>query len=54
MKSQMIVCSVPDRRKAEAVRSSLKGQVTPEVPASILQKHGNVTVYLDRESAALL
>jgi glucosamine-6-phosphate deaminase len=54
MKSNMIVCSVPDRRKAEAVRSSLKGQVTPDVPASILQKHENVTVYLDRESASLL
>jgi glucosamine-6-phosphate deaminase len=54
MKSKMIVCSVPDRRKAEAVRNSLKGPVTPDVPASILQKHGNVTVYLDRESASLL
>ena len=54
MKSKRIVCSVPDRRKAEAVRNSLKGSVTPDVPASILQKHGNVTVYLDRESAALL
>ena len=54
MKSQSIVCSVPDRRKAEAVRNSLKGPVTPDVPASILQKHANVTVYLDRESAALL
>ncbi len=54
MKSKMIVCSVPDRRKAEAVRNSLKGPVTPDVPASILQKHGNVTVYLDRDSASLL
>jgi glucosamine-6-phosphate deaminase len=54
MKSQSIVCSVPDRRKAEAVRNSLKGSVTPDVPASILQKHANVTVYLDRESASLL
>jgi glucosamine-6-phosphate deaminase len=54
MKSKLIVCSVPDRRKAEAVRNSLKGPVTPDVPASILQKHANVTVYLDRASASLL
>jgi glucosamine-6-phosphate deaminase len=54
MKSKTVVCSVPDRRKAEAVRNSLKGPVTPDVPASILQKHANVTVYLDRESASLL
>jgi glucosamine-6-phosphate deaminase len=54
IKSKLIVCTVPDRRKAEAVRNSLKGPVTPDVPASILQKHANVTVYLDRESASLL
>jgi glucosamine-6-phosphate deaminase len=54
MKSKLIVCSVPDRRKAEAVRNALKGPITPDVPASMLQKHANVTVYLDRESASLL
>jgi glucosamine-6-phosphate deaminase len=54
MKSKAIVCSVPDRRKAEAVRNSLKGPITPDVPASILQRHPSVTVYLDRESAAEL
>jgi glucosamine-6-phosphate deaminase len=54
MKSKAIVCTVPDKRKAEAVRNSLKGPVTPDVPASILQKHANVTVYLDGESSSLL
>ena len=45
---------VPDARKAEAVRGSLEGAVTPLVPASILQTHPNVTVYTDTRSAALL
>jgi glucosamine-6-phosphate deaminase len=54
MKSKSIVCTVPDQRKAEAVRNALKGTVTPDVPASILQKHQNVTIYLDRESSSLL
>jgi glucosamine-6-phosphate deaminase len=54
MKSRAIVCTVPDRRKAEAVRGALKGPVTRNVPASILQKHANVTVYLDQDSASLL
>ena len=54
MKSKAIVCTVPDKRKAEAVRNSVKGQVTPQVPASILQRHPNVNLYLDRESASLL
>jgi len=54
MKSKAIVCTVPDQRKAEAVKNALKGSVAPDVPASILQTHPNVTVYLDRESASLL
>jgi glucosamine-6-phosphate deaminase len=54
MKSETIVCSVPDRRKAEAVKNSLRGEVTPQVPASILQQHSKAVIYLDRESAALL
>jgi len=45
---------VPDRRKAEAVRASVEGPVTPQVPASILQTHPDTTLYLDPESASLL
>jgi glucosamine-6-phosphate deaminase len=54
MKSRTIVCTVPDQRKAEAVRKAIQGSVTPDVPASILQQHSNVTIYLDRQSASLL
>jgi glucosamine-6-phosphate deaminase len=49
-----IVCVVPDSRKAQAVRRCLEGPVSAEAPASILQTHGDTTVYLDRESSALL
>ena len=52
--STIIVCSVPDARKAIAVRNALKGPVTPDVPASILQQHPGTTLYLDSFSAALL
>lgn len=51
MKSRHIICSVPDARKAEAVRKSVKGAVTPEVPASILQQHPATWLYLDQQSA---
>jgi glucosamine-6-phosphate deaminase len=54
MKASAILCVVPDGRKAAAVQSSLEGEITPTVPASILRRHGAVTVYLDRDSAALL
>jgi glucosamine-6-phosphate deaminase len=52
--SRTIVCSVPDRRKAEAVRASVEGPVTPTVPASILQTHPHCSLHLDREAASLL
>ena len=54
MKSNAIICVVPDARKATAVKSSLEGEITPIVPASILRRHPCVTVYLDRDSAGLL
>jgi len=54
MKASTIICSVPDRRKAAAVKRAIAGPVTPQVPASILQEHPNATVYLDKESAAML
>ena len=52
--ARSLVCVVPDRRKAEAVRASLEGPLDPMVPASILRRHPDVTIYLDRESASLL
>lgn len=52
--ARSIVCVVPDKRKAEAVRASLEGPVDPMTPASILQRHPDITIYLDRESASLL
>lgn len=54
MKSGAIVCTVPDKRKAEAVRNAVKGEVTPQVPASILQRHECCTLYLDEPGASLL
>lgn len=54
MKSKAIVCSVPDARKAEAAKGAVEGEVTPVVPASILQQHPAATLYLDPDSASLL
>ena len=54
LKAELIVCSVPDERKARAVQRALEGTVTAEVPASILQEHKNTILFLDRDSASLL
>ncbi|GAA1357159.1 glucosamine-6-phosphate deaminase [Arthrobacter koreensis] len=40
--------------KAEALRAALRGPVSPECPASVLQLHGRVTVLADPAAASLL
>ena len=54
MKSRAIICTVPDERKAQAVRNSVEGEVSPKTPASILQKHNHCTLYLDNAAASQL
>jgi glucosamine-6-phosphate deaminase len=54
MKSKHIICSVPDGRKANAVKNTLEQKVSNIYPASILQTHAACTLYLDRMSAAFL
>ncbi len=54
MKSDNIVCSVPDQRKAQAVADCLTKPVSNIHPASILQNHPHCDLYLDTSSASLL
>ena len=54
LKAKQILCIVPDARKAAAVAKCFQGEITPDAPASILRTHPNTTVYLDKNSAALL
>jgi len=54
MKARCIINSVPDKRKAEAVKMALEGPVTPMCAASMLQKHPDCHTFLDPNSASLL
>jgi len=54
MNSKTIICTVPDARKARAVRNTLEEIVSPLIPASILTTHRDAWLYLDRESSSLL
>lgn len=54
MRSKAIICSVPDERKAVAVKNCVELPVTNMHPASILQDHPNCIYYLDQYSASLL
>lgn len=54
LKSKEILAVVPGPKKAQAIKACFEGPVSPMAPSSILRTHPNATVYLDRESAALL
>ena len=54
MRSKKILLIATGASKAKAVKALVEGEVTAECPASILKLHSDVTVFLDKESAALL
>ena len=54
MKSETIICTVPDKRKAWAVKKCFEGEISPLHPASILRKHPRAFVYLDDDAGSLL
>lgn len=54
MKSKNIICTVPDSRKAQAVKDCLEGDITLDNPASILRNHESAFLFLDKKSAKLL
>ena len=49
-----IYAIVPGPTKAQAVRDTLQAPVGPHCPATILRQHPQATLYIDRDSAALL
>lgn len=53
MKSKNVICTVPDSRKAQAVKNCLESDISPDYPASILRKHKNAVLFLDKDSAKL-
>ena len=54
MQAKRIVLIATGAAKAQAVRDMIRGAVSPECPASILQNHADVHIFLDREAAKLL
>lgn len=54
MRAAHWVCSVPELRKADAVRASLEGPLTPACPGSLVRTHPSAFLYLDLESSSKL
>ena len=54
MKSEAVICTVPDERKARAVKLCFEGEISPMHPASILRNHPRAFVFLDEDAASQL
>ena len=54
LKAKEIIAVVPDTRKADAIKVCFGGTITAMAPSSILRTHPNATIYLNKDSAALL
>lgn len=54
MQAKQILILASGKNKAAAVYKTVKGKVTEEVPASVLQLHPNCILIIDKEAASRL
>jgi 6-phosphogluconolactonase/glucosamine-6-phosphate isomerase/deaminase len=54
MEARNVILIVSGNKKAEIVRRLLEGEISEQLPASLLRNHPNCSVYLDAEAASLL
>ncbi len=54
LRARYLICTVPDLRKAEAVRNALAGPIAESCPCSIVRTHPSATIFLDVDSTSLL
>lgn len=54
MNIKRVVLIAKGKHKAEIIQKALKGPVTTDIPASVLQLHQNCEVLLDAEAASML
>lgn len=54
MRAKKIILIATGEAKAEAIFKTVKGEVTPMCPASVLQNHPDATIFVDEAAAKLL
>lgn len=54
LKADKIILVATGANKAAAIKNTIEGYITKDVPASALQTHNDVVIYLDKEAASLL
>lgn len=53
MSAPRVICTVPFKTKAGAVRNTLFGEISEKCPASIMRRHADALLFLDPDSASL-
>lgn len=54
MKAKTVVLVANGKDKARAIHDTVKGDITPRVPASLLRCHPNCLIFVDEDAASLL
>lgn len=54
MKAKKILLIATGESKAKAIAGMVKGEVTPQLPASVLNEHADAVIMLDKAAASLL
>ncbi len=54
MQAKSIIMVASGKNKAQAVKGMVNGEITPDLPASVLQLHPFVTLVCDKDAASLL
>lgn len=54
MAADCVILAASGRKKAEPVKAVVEGEITEQVPASLLKNHKNFIFIVDEEAASLL
>jgi len=54
LKADRIVLMASGKNKAEAIKQTVSGKISTQVPASLLQTHPQITILIDQEAASLI
>jgi glucosamine-6-phosphate deaminase len=54
LQAEIVILIAAGAGKAESIERMIRGPITTHLPASLLQAHRRVEVYLDRDAASRL
>ena len=54
MRSKKILLIATGEKKAKAIKAMVSGEITPQIPCSILNEHKDVIIMLDKAAASLI